>query len=97
MGLPFYVYILASARYGYLYIGHTDNLERRLIEHNNDVFPDAYTRKHHIKRLVYYETFETREEAKRREAILKKLARVKKFRLIEQDNPYWSDLASSWK
>jgi putative endonuclease len=92
----FYVYLLCSARYGYLYVGQTIDLLRRMVEHKNEVFPDAYTRKHKIKKLVYFEVYETREQARRREAILKKLARSKKFRLIEQENPHWADLSSGW-
>lgn len=96
MEFIFYVYILASGPCGFLYIGQTDNPERRIKEHKHGSFPDAYTKKHGINRLVYLEALPTREAAKRREAILKKLSRPKKFALIEHDNPHWTDLASSW-
>jgi putative endonuclease len=96
METTFYVYILASGPCGYLYIGQTENLERRTREHRSAAFADAYTSRHAIHHLVYYETWPSRTEAKRREAVLKKLARTKKFRLIEQTNPHWADLAAAW-
>lgn len=97
MGLPFYVYILASHTCGDLYTGHTDNLQTRILQHKHESNPKSYTARTGIKRLVHYEKYPTRIEAKRREAILKKLSREKKFRLIEKNNPNWEDLAVNWQ
>lgn len=88
--------MMASGPCGHLYIGHTENLERRTAEHKSHSFSTAYTRRYNIHMLVYYEKVGTRTEAKRREAILKKLARHKKFALVENQNPHWSDLSASW-
>jgi putative endonuclease len=90
--LAFYVYILASDRNGTLYIGHTDSLNRRVWEHQEGVRP-GFTAKYGVKRLVYYEQFETRGGAKARERAMKKWNRLWKLRLIERFNPGWRDLA----
>lgn len=94
--MNFYVYILASAPAGYLYVGHTENLERRMAEHRSHGLAKAYTARHDIHQLVYFEEYTTRDEAKRRESILKKMPRTKKFKLVETDNPKWLNLAAAW-
>jgi putative endonuclease len=87
----FWVYILASRIGGTLYIGVTNNLVRRVYEHQTDAVP-GFTRKHAAHRLVYFEQFLDIENAIRREKRLKKWNRAWKIRLIEQDNPNWDDL-----
>ena len=88
----FAVYILASERNGTLYVGHTDNLNRRVWEHQIEGRP-GFTSKYAVKKLVYYEYFETRAAALARERALKKWYRIWKLRLIEEANPDWRDLA----
>lgn len=92
----FYVYILASGHNGTLYIGHTDNLERRTAEHATHTFPHGFTARHGVTHLVYYENFATRDEAKARELKLKKYSRARKLHLIETHNPTWRNLAEDW-
>jgi putative endonuclease len=82
----FAVYIMASGRNGTLYIGHTDRLTRRVWEHQEGVRP-GFTAKYGVKQLVYYEYFETREGAFKRERAMKKWYRAWKLRLIESANP----------
>ena len=89
--MSFYVYILASQRNGTLYIGHTDNLNRRMWQHL-DGMPGSFTTKHLVHKLVHYEQFETRAGAFARERAMKKWRRVWKLELIERFNPAWSDL-----
>jgi putative endonuclease len=89
--MAFYVYILASQRNGTLYIGHTDSISRRVWEHQEGMRP-GFTAKHGVKRLVYYESFEGREGAFRRERTMKKWNRAWKLELIERFNPGWEDL-----
>jgi len=89
--MAFYVYILASQRNGTLYIGHTDSISRRTWEHRGENVP-GFTAKYGVKHLVYYETFETREGAFRRERAMKKWRRLWKIELIERFNPAWRDL-----
>jgi putative endonuclease len=89
--VAFYVYVLASQRNGTLYIGHTDSISRRVWEHREGHIP-GFTAKYGVKWLVYYEAFETREAAFRRERAMKKWNRAWKLELIERFNPGWQDL-----
>jgi putative endonuclease len=90
--MSFFVYILASRRNGTLYIGMTDNLARRLWEHQNGIVP-GFTKKYNIKTLVWHEVHESRESAFQRERQIKKWNRAWKLALIERTNPTWQDLA----
>ena len=89
--MSFFVYILASRRNGTLYIGMTDNLARRIHEHQTGTVA-GFTRKYRIKTLVWYELHESRETAFQRERQLKKWNRTWKIQLIEHLNPSWRDL-----
>lgn len=75
-----YTYIL-RCRDGSLYTGWTNDLEKRLRAHNTGL-GGKYTRSHRPVELVYHETFETKEEAMRREAAIKRLSREEKLALI---------------
>jgi putative endonuclease len=86
-----FVYILASSRHGTLYIGVTNNLVRRVFEHRTDS-AFSFTSLHRIHRLVYFESHDTMPLAIAREKQLKKWNRDWKIRLIEENNPDWSDL-----
>jgi putative endonuclease len=87
----FFVYILASAKHGTLYIGVTSNLIRRVYEHKTKVVP-GFTKKYDITKVVYYEIFDDPLSAIEREKKLKKWRRDWKIRLIEEENPGWADL-----
>ena len=76
-----YTYIVRCGD-GSLYTGWTTNLDRRLKEHNSPSKGARYTRSHQPVELVYYETFETKSEAMRREYEIKKLGKLKKEELI---------------
>jgi putative endonuclease len=89
-----HVYILASRRHGTLYIGCTSDLARRLFEHREGLAP-GFTRRHSVKRLVWFEAHDDIESAILRERRLKEWKRAWKIQLIEQDNPAWDDLAVS--
>ncbi len=89
--MAFWVYILASKRNGTLYIGQTDNLARRVYEHKQQIVP-CFTEKHDIGILVWYDSFDSREYAKRRELQMKAWKRRWKLELIEKNNPDWDDL-----
>ena len=91
----FYVYILASKKDGVLYIGLTNELERRLEEHKTKRLK-GFTSKYNIDKLMYFEEFETYEEAFTRERRLKKWNRNWKIELIEKENPNWDDLSAEW-
>jgi putative endonuclease len=87
----YYVYVLASISRT-LYIGVTNDLDRRVSEHVHELTP-GFTTKYHIKRLVYFEEFADIEPAITREKQLKGWRREKKLRLIESKNPSWKDLS----
>ena len=91
----FYVYILASQRNGTLYIGLTNELERRILEHKNKTFK-GFTAKYDVNLLVYFEEFESPQEAYTRERQMKKWKRSWKLKLIEKENLNWKDLSSNW-
>jgi len=89
--MAFWVYILASQRNGTLYIGHTDNLCRRVVEHREHVRP-GFTAKYGVTRLVWREAHDSRHEAFTRERRMKVWRRAWKLELIERHNPEWWDL-----
>ncbi len=78
--MPFYVYIVRCHDASY-YVGHTDNLEKRIANHNSGQL-SAYTRKRRPVRLVWLDEFQTREEALARERQLQGWSRAKKEALI---------------
>ena len=91
----FYVYILASKRNGTIYIGATNDIERRVLEHKNKVV-SSFTAKYNVKLLVYFEEYDTGEEAFTRERQMKKWNRAWKLKLIEKENKNWNDLSKEW-
>lgn len=91
MDKKFYVYILASRPNGALYIGVTSDLIRRIWQHRNEQ-ADGHTKKYGIHRLVYYEIFDSAEEAIKREKRLKKWTRAMKNDLVDHQNPLWEDI-----
>jgi putative endonuclease len=88
---PGYVYIMASARNGTLYIGVTSDLARRVWEHRNAVV-DGFTKKYGCKLLVWYAASDDLQAARARELQMKKWKRAWKLREIEEMNPDWDDL-----
>jgi len=88
------VYLLAS-KSRRLYIGVTNNLERRLFEHKSKL-GDGFTKRYNIDRLVYFEQTEDVLSAIAREKQLKSWNRNKKIALIEAGNPTWQDLSAGW-
>jgi len=86
-----YVYILASKKNGAIYIGSTTDLITRIWQHKNGIVA-KHTDKYWIKRLVYYEVCPDLESALLREKRMKKWNRAWKIRLIEENNPSWTDL-----
>ena len=90
----YYVYILASLS-GTLYIGITNNLERRMVEHKEGLV-EGFTKEYGVERLVYFEMYGDVRNAIHREKQLKGWRRDKKIALIEKVNPSWKDLAREW-
>ena len=81
----YFVYILRTSS-NTLYIGQTNNLGRRLKEHQNkSVRSSKYIRYFESVKLIYSEEYPTRKEAMQREIQLKKWTKVKKEALIQND------------
>jgi putative endonuclease len=91
----YYIYILASQKNGTLYIGVTNDLERRVLEHKQKV-NEGFTSKYNINLLVYFESFQYINDAILREKRLKKWNRQWKINLIEEENKEWNDLSEDW-
>ena len=87
----YYVYILTNKTNRVLYIGITNDLVRRVWEHKEKLVP-GFTEKYNVTKLVYYEVFNSPEEAIAREKQLKGWLRSKKIELINRFNPEWRDL-----
>ena len=90
----FYVYILSNVSRT-LYVGVTNNLERRVWEHRQKQV-EGFTKDYNVTMLVHLEEYARADDAIAREKQLKKWRREKKVWLIEQENPQWLDLAHDW-
>jgi putative endonuclease len=86
-----YVYILTNRPNGILYVGVTSDLVRRIFEHRSG-FVDGFTKRHGLKRLVYFERFDDIQSAIQREHNIKHWPRAGKVRTIMASNPEWKDL-----
>ena len=87
----YWVYIVASGPCGYLYVGMTNDLVRRVGEHKDGLTP-AYSAEHGIDQLVWYEEHRYVDQAILREKRIKRWLRPWKFALVEDGNPRWADL-----
>ncbi len=90
----YFVYIMSS-RSGTLYIGMTNSICRRTLQHKSGEI-EGFSSKCHCSRLVHYESFEDVHRAIGREKELKGWTRAKKIALIESRNPRWADIAEHW-
>ena len=75
-----------------LYTGVTSDLIRRVFEHKNNLYPNSFTSKYKLYKLVYFEPFHLIEDAIVREKQIKAGSRKRKELLIESINPEWNDL-----
>jgi putative endonuclease len=91
----YYIYILASQKNGTLYIGVTNDLERRVLEHKQKV-NEGFSSRYNVNMLVYFESFQYINDAILREKRLKKWNRQRKINLIEEENKEWNDLSEDW-
>lgn len=94
MPRTFYVYILTNRYNTVLYVGVTNNLDRRLLEHRTN-FSDSFTSKYRLTKLVYFEEIPDANAAIEREKQLKGGSRQDKIDLIQSLNPNWDDLFPS--
>jgi len=91
---PYYVYVMTNASHT-LYVGVTNDLERRVRQHQAGEIP-GFTQKYHLHRLGYYELWDSISGAIAREKEIKAWRREKKVTLLESMNPGWRDLSEDW-
>jgi putative endonuclease len=95
MQKTYFVYMMANHTQ-MLYIGVTNSLERRVLEHKAKA-ADAYTKRYDMRRLVYFEDFADIRDAIAREKQLKSWRRAREIELVRTMNPRWRDLAADWE
>jgi putative endonuclease len=88
----FYVYLLTNWNNKVMYVGVTNNLERRVYEHKNKLVK-GFTEKYKVDKLVYFEETSDASAALAREKEIKKWRREKKNKLVMGMNPQWADLS----
>jgi putative endonuclease len=95
--MNYYVYILSNNTNTVVYIGVTNNLLRRVWQHQNCIDPESFTARYHVHKLVYYEHTSDVRAAIEREKQIKKWNRKRKNELVERYNPGWVDLYDTIK
>jgi putative endonuclease len=88
----YYIYILSNWNNKVIYVGMTNDLERRVWGHKNKTI-EGFSKKYNLNKLVYYEYTNDINAAISREKEIKKWRREKKNKLIESINSEWKDLA----
>ncbi|MDO7887436.1 GIY-YIG nuclease family protein [Hymenobacter cheonanensis] len=91
----YYVYIMTNKYHTVLYIGVTNDLERRVAEHKAGMH-EGFTKRYSVNKLVYFETSPSITAAIEREKQLKGGSRLKKLVLINEQNPTWQDLMAKY-
>ena len=81
----YYVYILTNRRYGVLYVGVTNDLLRRMMQHRAKIVP-GFTKEYGVVRLVYFEEYASITEARARERSLKRWRRAWKLALVDDES-----------
>ncbi|MGQ2984031.1 GIY-YIG nuclease family protein [Flavobacterium sp.] len=92
---PGFVYIMTNQNNTVLYVGVTSDLHERVANHRSKRYPDSFSAKYNISKLVYFETFMMIGDAIGREKQIKAGSRKKKLDLIKSMNPEWNDLTYS--
>ena len=91
-----FIYIMSNKPNGAVYIGVTDNLAARLLEHEGKVYRKSFTAQYNCDKLVYFEEFQNGLDTSTREKQLKKWKRNWKINLINDTNPDWMDISLNW-
>ena len=89
-----FVYIMTNQTNDVLYIGVTNDIARRVYEHQNHVVK-GFTSAYNLTKLVYIESCDNILDAIRREKQLKVWRRIWKRDLISRQNPHWKDLSKN--
>lgn len=89
----YYVYLMTNKRHTVLYVGVTNNLFRRVLEHKNKVYPQSFTSKYNVEKLVFYCFCSDIADSISFEKKLKGGSRKKKIGMVDEFNPNWNDLS----
>ena len=87
----YYVYILTNKNNNVMYVGITNNLQRRVYEHRNELV-EGFTKRYHVHKLVYFEDTGDPVSAITREKQIKGWTRKRKNELVESKNPKWEEI-----
>jgi putative endonuclease len=87
-----FIYIITNKNNSVLYIGVTSDLLVRIHEHKTKFYRNSFSAKYNLEKLIYYEVFQTIDEAILREKHLKGSSRKRKVDLINEFNKGWEDL-----
>ena len=91
----YYVYLMTNWNNKVMYVGITNNLERRVYEHKQKLVK-GFTEKYKVNKLLYFEETGDVWAALAREKEIKKWRREKKNDLVQSLNPRWIDLSEGW-
>ncbi len=90
-----YVYIMTNKRHSVLYVGMTNDLERRVCEHKQKTI-NGFTCRYNVDQLVYFEHDMDPSTAIMREKQIKNYPRWRKGLIIGKAYPDWKDLSADW-
>ena len=96
MHKQYWVYMITNKTHSTLYVGMTNDLDRRMREHKFGEV-EGFSKRYNLKILVYYEEYWDVRDAIAREKQLKKWNREWKERVINKENPKWMDLSAKWE
>ena len=91
--MSYFVYIISNTKHKPFYTGVTNSLERRIYEHKNKIFPESFSAKYNLDKLLFWEEHSDIITAINREKQLKKWKQEYKLELIKAINPSLCDLS----
>ena len=91
----YFVYIITNYLNSVLYIGVTNNLERRIAEHKKGIEVSSFSKKYRLYKLIWFQEFASIDEAIAAEKKMKGWRREKKLNLIKEVNPKFLDLSGT--
>ena len=91
----YYVWLLTKGNNLVMYVGVTNDIQRRVLEHKQKLV-EGFTEKYNLNKLVYFEETDDVNLALAREKEIKKWRREKKNKLVGRINPEWKDLSEGW-
>ena len=86
----YYIYFMTNKYNTVLYVGVTNNLQQRVLQHKNRI--SNFTTRYNVTKVIYWEEFSDIRNAIAREKQIKSWSRERKERLINGINPEWRDL-----